>query len=674
LTDSTLLFELILLLALTATGLALFEWLKLPAIAGFLVMGAIAGPGGFGFVSDPERVRALAELGVVFLLFEIGLELPLERLRDLGRTALVAGGIQVAVTVAIVWGAASMLGVSAPTALVLGGIVAMSSTALVMRLLSDDGQIDAPHGQLAISILVFQDLSIVPFLLAIPFLAGGTDQGAEILLLSLVRMLGALAVVLFIVRFGVPRILNRVANLRSPDLFSLLAILIVLGSAFLAEELGLTLAVGAFLAGVASATSPYANQLFAEVVPLRGVLLGVFFTAVGMLFEPSVLIDNAPLVLLYLLATTLLKTGIVVAASTLALRRSVRVGVLAGLALSQTGEFSFVLAEAATRAGLLSETLYQVVLAGSILSLLATPFIMRVAPGLADRAARLIDGPGAGEADDAAGIPETPELDTRVIVIGYGPAGQTLTRLLHAIDIPYVIIDTNARTVSQVRKRGEDIIFGDATRPTVLRRLAVDRARLIVIAISDPLATRRIVSRIRLITTDTPVLARTRFVDEVDLLDSAGASSVVAEEFEGSIELVARSLELFRIPAGAIARFTDALREEGYGAIRSPAALPMDPWLVELLDQVDTDWIEVPDDARGELSLADLGVRARTGANIVAIERAGRSTTNPRPDFALQAGDRLLVLGDAETLSGLEALLRTDWATLSSGGPHDEPR
>lgn len=654
--DPGLLLELILLLALTATALAIFERLRLPAIAGFLVVGAIAGPGALGLVPDPQRVRALAEIGVIFLLFEIGLELPIERLRELGRTAVIAGGTQVTVTVAVVAGGAVLFGMAPATALVLGGLIAMSSTALVMRLLADEGQIDSPHGQLAVTVLIFQDLSIVPFLLAIPFLAGGADLALQDLGMSILRMVGALFVVLFIVRLGVPRILDRVAEARSPDLFSLLALLIVLGSAFLAEELGLTLAVGAFLAGVAATSSPYAQQLFSEVVPLRGVILGIFFTAIGMLFEPRALLAHAPLVLLYLVATIAIKTSVVAAASVIGLRWSVRVGVLAGLALSQTGEFSFVLAEAASRAGLIGQTLYQVVLAGSILSLLATPFILRAAPRVAELAARLLEGGGA---DTDAGLPLPHDAETdRVVVIGYGPAGQTLTRLLRAIDVPYVAIDANARGVREARRHDGRVLFGDATRPTVLHRLAVDRARLVVVAISDPLATRRLVSRLRLIAPDTPVLARTRYVREVDPLESAGASSVVAEEFEGSIELVARALEIFGIPAGAIARFTQALREEGYGAIRSPAALPMDPWLVELLDQVSTQWVEVPADLPEHVTLERLDVRARTGANVLVIERDGVSTTNPGPDFALRSGDRLLVLGDKANLEALGDLLR----------------
>ncbi len=655
-TDPHLLFEVILLLALAAAGLALFERFGLPAIAGFLVVGAVAGPGGLALVPDPDTVRALAEIGVIFLLFEIGLELPVSRLRDLGRSALLVGGSQVGLCMAAVAGGSVVLGLPLAQGLVLGALFAMSSTALVMRLLSDEGQIDAPHGQIAVSVLVFQDLAIVPMLLVVPLLGGGEQLSTMQVLLSLARMAGALALVLFIVRLGVPSLLNRVAEQRSPDLFSFLALLIVLVSAYLAEELGLTLAVGAFLAGVAATSSPYANQLFSEVVPLRGVLLGLFFTAVGMLFDTGVIIDRPGLVLLYVVATLVLKTLVVAGASSLMTGRGLRIGLLAGLALSQTGEFSFVLGEVALRAGVLDESLYQLVLAGSIVSLVATPFVVRASPAASEAIVRLLGGTPSsaeearGHSDDESGAPH-------VIVIGHGPAGQTLTRLLKSVDVSYRIIDTNPRSVRELQARGEDAIFGDATRPTTLERLGVQDAGLVVVAISDPLATRRIVARIRLLSAETPILARTRFVEEVDPLYAAGANVVVAEEFEGSIALVARTLEDFKIPAGAIDRFTGALRDEGYGAIRHPAALPMDPWLVELLDEVAHDWLDVPSGYPGGVSLQALNVRARTGTSILAVERAGASHTNPPASFEISAGDRLLVLGDSGNIDRLRSLL-----------------
>jgi CPA2 family monovalent cation:H+ antiporter-2 len=650
------LIEAVLLLGLAATALAATERLRLPSIVGFLIVGAVAGPGGLGLVAEPDRVRDLAEFGVVFLLFEIGLELPLERLRSLWRPVLLGGGFQVSVTLALVAGLAHSSGLSWATSLVLGAAASMSSTAIVLRLLADEGQIDAPGGQLSVAVLLLQDLAIVPILLLIPLLAGETGDWVD-LGFSIGRMALALAFVGFGVWFLVPRVLDRVAQSRSGELFSLFAILIVLGSATIAEELGLTLAVGAFLAGMAASASPYAHQLFSEVVPLRGVLLGIFFTAVGMFFEPA-LVVNAPGqlagdVLLMMIGKLL----IIVVAATWILRHSLRVGLEAGLALSQVGEFSFVLLGVAGTAGLIGVDLSQRFIAASIVTLLISPFLIRYAPAISGWISERLNHPGGS-------MPETSdegkEERPRVVVIGFGPAGQTLIRLLRSLDVPFIAVDANPSSALEAERRGEPILYGDATRPQVLKHLRVDEARLVAVAISDPLATRRIVSRIRSMAPTTPILARTRYVREVDRLSAAGANVVVAEEFEGSIELVARALETFDIPMGAIARFTEALREEGYGAIRAPAALPIDPWVMELLDHTDTEWLEVPFGIQGEPTLGELDIRARTGGNVLVVERGANSYPNPPPDFGLQGGDRLLVLGGAENLLRLRSLLEGD--------------
>jgi CPA2 family monovalent cation:H+ antiporter-2 len=575
--DGALLSQLVVLIAVAALGVAIFERVGLPAVTGFLLTGALVGPGGLGLVEDPERVRRLAELGVVFLLFEIGLELPMERLRGLWREAFLAGGLQVALTLAAVAWAASALGLGGATALVMGALVAMSSTALVIRLLADRGAIDAPQGQVAVGILLFQDLCIVPFLLAVPLLA--TDVGAAPAALALALGKAAATLVLFggVAWLALPWLLDRVARQPSRDLFSLLALLVVMGSALLAEKVGLTLAVGAFVAGLVTSSSPYAHQLFAEIGLLRGVLLGLFFTAVGMLFDPVAAWANAPAVLAYVSGVVVLKAGLVFVLVVALLGRGVRVAVLAGLALAQTGEFSFVLAAAAGDAGLLDPKVETVFVAGSVLTLLATPFLLAGGPRLASVLAAGSDALGAGERRGA------PRAGGHVVLVGFGLAGRSLARILRAMEIEWVAVESNARTVRELGGRGEPVVFGDATRRPLLEHVSVGNARLVIVAISDAYATRQVVRAVRALAPDTPVLARTRYVAEADTLFADGAAAVVADEFESTIDLGLKTLRRFGVAERALAAFAEALRLEGYEPLRAPLDVRLDPWLAELL-------------------------------------------------------------------------------------------
>ncbi|MCG8590810.1 MAG: cation:proton antiporter [Proteobacteria bacterium] len=648
---ANLVTELFLLLALAAAGLALFERLRLPSIAGFLVVGAVAGPGGLGLVGEPERVRTLAELGVVFLLFEIGLELPLERLKRLWRAALIGGSLQVGLTVTAVAFGARALGVQGPEAWVLGALVAMSSTALVMRLLAERGQIDSPHGQLVLAILLFQDFCILPFLLAVPLLAGDAAQSPWLVLGTIGRAVAAAGLLIVGFRYVVPVLLDRAARLRSPDLFSLLAIALVVGSAVVAEEIGLTLAVGAFLAGVVTGSSPYSAQLFAEVGPVRGVLLGLFFTAVGMLFAPAEAVAHAGAVLAYVGAAVGAKALLIALIVAFGLRRGLRLGVMSGLALAQTGEFSFVLAAAAGGAGILSDDRTQVFVAGSVLSLLATPFLMNQAPRLANALTRF-DPPVPDPLPETAG-----ELSDHTVLIGFGLAGRTLARILTALERPYVGVDANAHVRQNAASIGQQVLYGDATRTAVLEHLGVARARLVVVTISDPVGTRHVVSAVRALAPEVVIVARTRYVLEVDALEAAGADLVVAEELESTIDVLSRVLQIHSVPEDAVHRFAAALREEGYEPIRAASSFGLDPWLLEVLSERATQWVTVPDEFPSAVSIGALDVRARSGVNVLAVERDGAQTVNPPPQFAIRARDRLLVLGDASAVARLQELL-----------------
>ncbi len=565
--------------------------------------------------------------------------------------ALFGGGLQVAATLTCVAAVGVAAGLDLPAALVMGGLVAMSSTALVMQLLSDRGEIDAPQGQLAVGILLFQDLCVVPFLLGVSILAASSTGDVADVAFDIVRSLAKLIAFFLVARFAFPYLLDRAAHLRSREIFTMVALLAVVGSAVFAERIGLTLAIGAFAGGLVLSASPYAHQLFAEVVPLRGLLLGVFFTAVGMLFDPAVALDNAAGVAAYFVCVVVLKAGFIAAIVAFALRQGVRLGVLTGLSLAQTGEFSFVLAAAASDAALLDEGLRQVFVAGSIATLVATPFLVGVAPRVARFLDRRAERAPTRADDDAVAHPRN-----HVILVGFGLAGQNLARVLKARGIDYVAVDSNAGSVATARRRGMPVFYGDATRRSILQRIGIAEAQLIAVAISDPIGTREIVTLARALAPDIPILARTRYVLEVDELERAGATKVVAEEFESTLALAGEALQHFGVPEESIARFAAELRGEGYEFMRTPETI-LDPWLTDLLDEVATHWVDVPSNFRESLSLSELGVRAQTGANVVAIERAGSTTPSPDPSFKVRRGDRLLALGSPEAIERLRALL-----------------
>ncbi|MEM7410222.1 MAG: cation:proton antiporter [Myxococcota bacterium] len=642
-----------LLAAATATA-ALFERLRLPSIAAFLVVGVAVGPGGLGWVSDPEVVREIAELGVVFLLFEIGLELPIERLRRFWKPALLAGGLQVTLTLGVVAALASGFGLPLREALVLGALIAMSSTALVMRMLGERGELDAPHGQLAIGILLFQDLCVVPFLLAVPILAAGPEAGGTAILVAFGRALAALVLFAAVARFVLPTLLDRFARIRSREIFTMAAFLAVLGSAVVAEEIGLTLSVGAFMGGLVLSMSPYAHQLFAEVVPLRGVLLAVFFTAVGMLFDPAVAWEQAGAVFAYAAGVVVLKAGFIALILAGVLRLGVRLGVLTGLWLAQTGEFSFVLSGVAAAAGLLDPTLGQIFVAGSILTLVATPFLVAAAP-------RIAGGLGAGL--ERRPDPEAPvEERGHVVLVGFGLAGRNIARVLRSRQIPYRAVDTNAAAVREAAARGEPVVYGDATRSTLLAQVDVRDARLVVLALADAAATLEVVRSVRRLTPDVPIVARTRFVLDVDRLAESGASTVVVEEFESTLELLAETLRQFNFPEESILRFASELRDEGYVFLRETETI-LDPWLTDLLEEVTSDWVEIPHGFHAGLdpaTLASLAIREDTGASVVAVERDGSTQVSPPANYALHSGDRLLVVGEPAALERLRKLFDED--------------
>ena len=637
----------------------LFHRLKLPALPGFIVAGMILGPNALGLVSDPHRVESLAEVGVILLLFTIGIEFSLSRLKEMGRQVLVGGLGQMGFTVVATVAAGIAFLPSWRVALFLGFLIALSSTAIVLKGLTDKGEIDAPHGRLATGILIFQDLCVVPIMLLLPFLAGTAAGGALGLAIALGKAVLVVVGVLVAARTLVPRALAEIVKTRSRELFLIAVILIGTLTALGTAAAGASLALGAFLAGLVISESDYAHQALAELMPFRDIFISLFFVAVGMLVQLDT-VRAHPWVTFGGVAVIMGGKSLSAAVGPALMGYAGRVALLAGVAVSQIGEFSFVLAEQGRSANLLPNGVYQQFLGVAVVTMLVTPFLLQSGPALLDRLERIIplDRILPGFRPKGFAPVEDPVSD-HVVVAGYGLNGRNLAAALRSINAPYLIVELNAQTVRRARAEGEPAFYGDATREEILRALGIDRARLFVIAISDPAATRSMVRVARGMNPKLHIIARTRYVAEIPELTRLGADVVIPEEFETSIEIFARVLAHYNVPRDEIDRLVAEIRASHYEALR-PGAKPRITLsgMLGAMPQMHVERIPLAASAPAVgQTLADTGLRSRTGALVLSVRRGESDIATPPATYRLAAGDVLVVVGQKQQLKGAYKLL-----------------
>lgn len=648
--DIDLVEELLIVLAVTIAIVYLFQKMRVPAIVGFLLAGVVIGPGGWGLITGVSQVETLADLGLVLLLFTIGIEFSLETILSMQRRILVAGLLQVLLTILAILGIASVLGVSPAVGVFFGFLVAMSSTAIVLRAYQERGEINSLHGRLASGTLLFQDLCIVPMMLMVPFLARSGPVDVLGIFFALFKSLLAVGLIVWLARKVLPRLLRQVALVRNREIFVLFIVLVCVGTAWLSSKTGLSLALGALIAGLVISESELSHQVVADVLPLRDCFSGIFFISIGMLLDPGSLARDWLTPASELLVLVSVKTGVTLLVFWY-LYRSLRLGILLGLSLAQIGEFSFILAKAGIGHRLLSATEEQTFLAASILSMIGTPLLIQAAHGITKR----MTGKASRHAaviKTAEGAPELGRIEGHVIIIGYGLNGQNLARVLRESGIPYQVLELDPELVSRGKMAGEPISFGDGTRTDILEQMQIGRARVLVIAISDPAATARVVSQARRIRQDINIIVRTRYVAEIERLYRLGANQVIPEEFETSVEIFARVLQEFHIPRNVIALQVDLIRKEHYGTLRGLRlqGKPLDE-LSQYLVGATTDIFSVPPDSPlvGK-TLREIDFRERSRVTVIAAVRDGKPFHNVGPEFVLKASDRLVLLGDHKAL------------------------
>ncbi len=644
--EMPLLKDIVIVFSLSLAVLLVASRFRIPSLVGFLVVGMLAGPHGLKLMQSIEEVRMLAEIGVVLLLFTIGLEFSFKNLIQIGRSVLLGGGLQVALTLGSIVFLASFFFERPGTAVLLGMLGALSSTAIVLKLLQERGETDAPHGRLAFGILIFQDLVMVPFMLLIPFLAGqGAAFGSGNMAITGAKVVGVIVLVVVGTKWVIPHLLFRITKTRSRELFLISVVTFCFMVAILFDSLGISLALGAFLAGLMISESEYSHQATGDIIPLRDLFLSFFFISIGMLLDIGYVAAHVPLILGVTVGLFALKflalflTGMV-------LGYPVRVLVRTAFTLSQVGEFAFVLAAVGRTTGLLENDIYQLFLAVSILTMAATPLGFLVGGPVAERLARL---PGLrrlnlGMSDKHRKLEEAPH--GHVVVVGLGLNGRNLVKALKSFVIPYVIIEMNPETVRRERARGEPILFGDAGNEPVLEEARIRDARAVAVAVPAPTAARQIVFAAKRMKPSLFVIVRARFVTETAPLMDLGADIVVAEEYETSIEIAGRVLNRFLVPRNEILAFVKTARRDGYEMFRSLSVKPNQ--LSDLSGAArDLEVMALRVEGHSAMvgkSLREMDFRKRYGATVLAVQRGETLLDNPSPDEPLKEADTLIVL------------------------------
>ncbi|HVN84933.1 MAG TPA: cation:proton antiporter [Candidatus Binatia bacterium] len=649
--EAPLLRDLVVLFATAIPIVFIFHRLNVPSIVGFLIAGVLIGPNGLGLIKGADDVERLAELGVVLLLFVVGLELSLEQLTQLGRTVVTAAALQVLLTAALTTALMSAAGLPTAQAIFIGFVVVHSSTAVALKLLADRGEIDSAHGRLTAGIAVIQDLCVVPMMLLVPVLAHPSAASPLAITLTIAKAAVLVAVIIVAARMLLPRLLELIVRLRIRELLTGAVVLFCLGTAWLTAQFGLSLAFGALVAGLVISESEYSHQAVAEILPFRDTFNSIFFTSVGMLLHLDVVVQHAAALLGLTVAAILLK-GVLIGTVIGALTGSARLAALVAAALCQIGELAFVLARLATSSPLLSSLHYDLFLAVSVVSMAATPFLLHAAPSIAHLLQRT-----RGQRPEP--LRPKDELHGHVVIIGYGLNGRNLARVLRETGLRYRILELNPDVVAGARRDQEPIIFGDATRADLLHRVHIEHAHVVVVAISDAAATRRIVAVIRQLNPHATVIVRTRYVAEIDTLYRLGATEVIPEEFETSVEIFARVLRRLRIPRNVINVQIDLIRGERYGMLRG-LTLPRQSMhdIQHLLAATLTEtYLVDPSSVAAGRTIADLGLRRATGVTIIATVRGGTPVTNPGPEHRIEAGDTLVLLGNHNELDRAMARL-----------------
>ncbi len=636
----------------------LFYHLRIAPIVGYLIAGVLLGPSVLGAAKDVASIEVLAEVGIILLLFLIGVEFSLNELLRMNGKMFLVGFLQVFLTTAFVSLIGIGLGASVSQGVFVGLLVAMSSTVIVMKLLSDRGEIDSPQGRLTAAVLILQDLSVVVIVLLMPVLGGKSDFSIIEVVLNVFLVFAFMVLVIVTSRSLVPFILNRVVQTHSRELFLLSIVVICFGTAYLTSIVGLSLALGAFLAGLIISESEYGYQAFSEILPLKDIFGILFFVSIGMLLDVGSVLRDPWIILIGVVGILVIKfvVGMVVP---VVIGYPMRIGVLVGVVLAQIGEFSFILSKEGLNYGLISGDDYQMFLASAIITMVFAPFMAQGSLKFSEAIERLPlpHDIKLGRFNEEKA--ERTNLTNHVVVVGFGLNGKNVSKVLSNSHIPFIVLELNPETVRVEKKHGIPIMYGDATKESLLAHVNIKTARTVVIAISDASATRRIVELARRLNPSVYIIARTRYTNEINPLYSLGANDVIPEEFETSIEIISRVLHRYFIPVNEIEKHICEIRRDGYEMFRNvQQKYALFPELKQHLpdSEIETFRIDEGSPMAGK-TLAELGFRQKFGVTVLAVQRGKETISNPSGNTRLVSEDIVILIGTRNSIGGVSAVI-----------------
>ncbi|WP_394200394.1 monovalent cation:proton antiporter-2 (CPA2) family protein [Shewanella waksmanii] len=645
--EHSFLIQVLLMLVIAIIAIALLRRAGLPAILAYLATGVISGPAGFNWFSQ-HQMHSVAELGVVLLMFSLGLEFSLPRLWAMRRTVFGLGSAQVFVTAIVAIGVSLLSGLSLVEAVVVGSAIALSSTAIVLKLLNEQGWLRRRHGELSVSVLLFQDIAVVPLLILLPLLSTqGEPMTWQTISYAMLEGVAAFVLLMAFGKWALPKLFDEVARSRSNELFVLSTLVVALITGAFTQWIGLSMALGAFMAGMLLGESQYKRQLEADIRPFRDLLMGLFFISIGMLLDFSLVLAFWWQILLLVVAVIIGKALIVFGLLRLA-KESFRTSVATAISLAQVGEFSFVVLALAVNYQLLEATLSTKLVMVAVLSMAVAPWLVRHSVDIARR----LQGARGRSPEELHIDPSLEHAQDLVLILGYGRVGQTIARFMKTEAVPFIVLDLDPTRVSEAQRAGEPVYFGDVSKRSILKQAKIKQAKLIVLTFSEGRILEDVLPLCRQLAPDAKILVRTRDDEGMQELEQAGASQVIPETLEGSLMLVSQVLYQCGVPLNRILKRLEYERRNHYQYLHGFFSGAETDFTLELLHAV-----ALPKGAHvvGK-ALADIPWQ-KLRVEIRAVRRAGAEVESPELDWSIKAGDTLILLGKPRRIEKAEHFL-----------------